>query len=333
MIDSNIERRNFIIATAITGTTLSCFSSSITYGQNSKSSKFERVRLPNGNHLMVRQYGDQSGYPVLYFHGTPSSGVEASIIADDCSDLGINLIAVDRPGIGLSTPNCSRSLISWSKDIQALTNILQKSSGTKNKKFGLLGYSGGTSFALAVAQYLPEKIESTAIMAARTPGAPGVPWGVIDKELFQLVRHPRLAAIVIKRLRQKLLNGANMLEIPVYKRLAPIDQEFLRKNSNWASEAFLEATRCGVRGVINDSSMLVWPWCLDLSKIRKPVSIWQGTCDRLAPLATAEFLYEQLTQVKCQVHCLPDEGHITSFTEHAKDALAWIKKNKSQTTS
>ena len=49
--------------------------------------------------------GDPAGPPVPYLHGSPSSRLEVGLpgIREAAEDLGLRVLAPDRPGMGLST--------------------------------------------------------------------------------------------------------------------------------------------------------------------------------------------------------------------------------------
>jgi pimeloyl-ACP methyl ester carboxylesterase len=63
-----------------------------------------RVRMADGTDVGYAEVGDPDGCPVLHLHGTPGSRLEVSIPAARraAEDLGVRLIALDRPGVGLS---------------------------------------------------------------------------------------------------------------------------------------------------------------------------------------------------------------------------------------
>src|SRR5690606_25042805 len=126
----------------------------------------------------------------------------------------------------------------------------------------------GTRFALTTARYLPNRITATAIIAPRVPGAPGVPAGVLDQDAFRVRRNPGIAAVVMRSYRRRLQRSSTPPRRTVVDRLSAGDRAFAKYNYHWLNESFLEATRCGVDGIIRDISLLIWPWCVDLSQIQ-----------------------------------------------------------------
>jgi hypothetical protein len=80
--------------------------------------------LPDGRKLGYAQYGRLTGHAILYVHGIPGSRLEAARFHDLGLDLGIRIIAADRPGIGLSEPQTDRTLLGHAKDLEALVRHL-----------------------------------------------------------------------------------------------------------------------------------------------------------------------------------------------------------------
>jgi len=68
--------------------------------------------------------GHPDGPPVLYFHGHPGARREAALLADPAHQLGIRLIGIDRPGLGLSTYQPHRRLLNWPADVDTLAITL-----------------------------------------------------------------------------------------------------------------------------------------------------------------------------------------------------------------
>ena len=74
----------------------------------------------------------------------------------------IYLIAVDRPGVGLSTYNPNNSFQSFAADVQQLATYLHITGA------GVLGWSGAGPFALSLAFHYPELINKACLIATFT---------------------------------------------------------------------------------------------------------------------------------------------------------------------
>jgi len=106
------------------------------------------VLLPDRRTLTYAEYGIPDGRVVLWMHGLPGSRLDWSIGNGPAlvTELGLRVIAPDRPGFGRSTPHRGRTHASFAKDLDVLTQSLGIETGT------LLGYSGGAPYALAATQ-------------------------------------------------------------------------------------------------------------------------------------------------------------------------------------
>lgn len=82
------------------------------------------LTLPDGRKLGYAQYGSPTGKAILYQHGFPGSRIEAASFHDIATELNLRIIAIDRPGIGWSSPNPTGTLLDWPKDVQHLTSHL-----------------------------------------------------------------------------------------------------------------------------------------------------------------------------------------------------------------
>ena len=84
----------------------------------------QTFRLPDGRILGFAEYGPSSGSPLLYFHGFPSSRLEAKNLTKLAIRHNIRILSIDRPGYGLSTFQPKRSMLDWPDDVKAVTSHL-----------------------------------------------------------------------------------------------------------------------------------------------------------------------------------------------------------------
>jgi pimeloyl-ACP methyl ester carboxylesterase len=130
-----------------------------------------RLKLKDGRTLGYAEYRAPEGMPVFYFHGHPSSRLDWPSLVDNtdaASELNVRIIAVDRPGYGLSEFNSGRQILDWPDDVLELADALQLD------RYAALGYSGGGPYAAACAFKIPERLTATAIVSGMGPAdAPG----------------------------------------------------------------------------------------------------------------------------------------------------------------
>lgn len=61
------------------------------------------LQLRDGRTLGYMRYGTPGGRPVFYFHGVPGSRCEGLLLDEPARALNVQVVAVDRPGYGLSS--------------------------------------------------------------------------------------------------------------------------------------------------------------------------------------------------------------------------------------
>ena len=113
--------------------------------------KARRVTLSDGRTLGFDDFGDPDGSPVLFFHGFGSSRVVRHPDDEIATELGARVIAVDRPGIGISTrqPNRRRRLA---------TRRRRAARPAGHRARPIVAWSGGGPYALACGWQTPERV-------------------------------------------------------------------------------------------------------------------------------------------------------------------------------
>src|SRR2546429_8369047 len=75
------------------------------------------ISLIDGRTLGYAEYGDPNGKPVFFFHGLPGSRRQRHPDDSIAIELGARIIAIDRPGYGLSDFQQGRKLLDWPDDV------------------------------------------------------------------------------------------------------------------------------------------------------------------------------------------------------------------------
>jgi pimeloyl-ACP methyl ester carboxylesterase len=279
------------------------------------------LNLPDGRSLACDVHGPGDGYPVFYFHGAPSARNEVDFfgLPGIASDVGIRLIAPDRPGLGGSSFQQDRRILDWPADVVAIADYLGV------ERFSVLGYSGGGPYALACAQQIPERLASVVLVSSTGPHEVG---GLTDNINSSSLRFMQLCAnrpvlgalasrsmgFMARRFPGRLIAGA-VSSLPEPDARLMSDPEIGLKFARLVSEA----ARNGGRGPQHDTALMVRPWGLDLGSISLPVQIWHGEEDRNAPVVMGQWLAKQLPDAR--LHLFPGEGHLSLFAHHASEIL------------
>ncbi len=280
-----------------------------------------RVRLASGRCLGYADLGDPGGPLVFYFHGTPGSRIEASLIAGEALDGGIRLVAIDRPGVGLSTSAPGRRVLDWPQDVQAVASSL----GYGDSPFGVIGVSGGAPYALACVCRIPQQVRHLAICSGHTPMAePNSGSGNQDEFIEFLLRRPRIGHALLKTIIRRLHNQPEKVMERVASQAAASDRQLLLcdpVNRAGFHANLLAATRGGAGEVMCAIRLLAGYWGFRLAELPPAsISIWQGGCDPIAPPAAGRYFHRQLAG--SEYFFDPHAGHATMLKWHAREILA-----------
>jgi pimeloyl-ACP methyl ester carboxylesterase len=278
-----------------------------------------RVRLADGTSVGYAEAGDPGGHPVLHLHGTPGSRLEVSIPAARraADDLGVRLIAPDRPGVGLS-PFRRFSIRGYPQLVRSFAAALGL------ERFAVTGVSSGGKYACACAWGLPDLV-TRAVLASSTcpvdlPGARAT-WSTDDRLVYTLAgRAPWLLRLMFAKLVHDVRRDPTAI-FPLMKHLGPADQDILGREDfrQMFAQNAAEAFRQGSRGPAHDYRLEARPWGVPLGQIQVPIEIWHGEDDRLVSPQASRILAAAVPGATA--HFVPGEGHLLLAGNHAKDAL------------
>jgi pimeloyl-ACP methyl ester carboxylesterase len=275
------------------------------------------VSRSDGSVIAVEVAGEQGGTPVLLCHGLADSRLSVHLFTQAARELGLRLVAPDRPGIGGTDPRRLPRLADWAEDAALVLDALAVESAA------VLGISGGGPFAAACAARLPGRIRSlTLVSALGPPGWPARGMAPGQRVALQAARHaPALGGwflgrlAVLARRHPRLFLRLAASELPGTDRRA-IGQPGMR-------EAFLagyaEAFRCGSGGVAQDLRVLTRPWGFELDSITVPAWVHHGDADTTVPPQHARLFAEAIPGAQLQLH--HGYGHF-SILGAAREMLA-----------
>lgn len=246
----------------------------------------QTVRTADGRDLAYIEVGDPKGPLVLHNHGGPSSRLEARLFGPSASKNRLRFVCVDRPGIGRSSPQKSRSYSGWAADMVATADALG------HREFGVTGWSEGGPWALAAAAYIDEaRLRHVTSIAGGSYGAFGDNWAADQlSKADALGGDLALRFPVGFRLMYAALGiTAKRLPGTYFKQLLKAVNEYDRQvlSRPDVEEAFCAASaECfarGSEGLIRDGELLYRRWTFDVTTIQRRVHMWQGLDDRLVP--------------------------------------------------
>ena len=276
------------------------------------------IRLPDGRHLGYAEYGDPQGMPLLFFHGTPGSRLRLSHIDPLARDVGVRVVAPERPGLGLSDFQPKRTLLDWARDVEVLADRLHLG------RFATMGISSGGAYVAATAYKLPDRVTKAALISAGGPPTlPDATRGMrfTDRLGVVLARSGPWAVSLMMRNIARGTNNPERFRKQFMSRLPPVDVATLQRDEVWNQRLadFREAFRHGTRGASWDLVLVARPWGFRLEEIQIPTSLWHGEVDTTIPIALAHAVARAIPN--CQATFVPGEGHLSLFLKYEEEIL------------
>jgi pimeloyl-ACP methyl ester carboxylesterase len=277
------------------------------------------VSRGDGSVIAVEVAGKPDGVPVLLCHGLADSRLSAHQFTHVAAELGLRVIAPDRPGSGGSDPRRLRRLADWAHDAALVLDAMEVESAA------VAGISAGGPFAAACAATIPGRVRSLILISALGPPA----WpigGMATGERLSLEvarRAPGFGGWFLGWLAALARTNPRMFLRLATSELPGADRRALGEAG--MRDAFLanytEAFRRGTQGVAQDLRLLSQPWGFQLAAISVPTSVHHGEADTTVPPEHARLYAEAIPGA--QLHLYPGHGHFSILTA-AREMLAPI---------
>jgi len=276
------------------------------------------IGLADGRRLSAAEFGP-AGRPYLFFHGIGGSRLSPRWMfpAALLQQVGVRLIAMDRPGFGLSSVGQSQGFARYSGDAAALADQLGI------RRFGVLGVSMGAAFAYACAAAHPDRVTSVVILSGMgpVPGHERLRVGsTVDSAFWQLARRaPWLLKPLCGLTASMTLAAARGDPAKVRQRLQRSmpgsDQQTLQAllADSEVLAVFLEDLRESYRqkgaGMAGDLVRYSHQWGFRLEDVTQHVTLWHGTEDPKVPVELARRAASKLPH--CEARFVPG-GHLAA---------------------
>lgn len=289
-----------------------------------------------GRMLAWNEYGDPAGEPVFYYHGWPSSRLQARFAHHLARERGLRLISMDRPGMGKSSLVKGRQLTDWPPLMERFADHLGVG------KFGQMGVSGGGPYVLACAAAIPERLTCSVVLAGMVPlpltkhGTAGL--HPIYRLLIPLRKGPALVFTGMFRFAAGM-TGGNPRKFPMsglVGSLAAEDRRILLSDDGvWevATKSFCEGVsvkNCGA-GVMADAEIYFQKPDFEPSEITHEIRYWHGGDDKNIPVSLVEELVGKMPNATL---ILEEElGHFSLAILRAGAAMDYLKSGAGEAES
>ncbi|CAN5861627.1 alpha/beta hydrolase [soil metagenome] len=277
----------------------------------------QTITLDDGRTLGFDDVGDPAGTGVLYVHGSPDSRRARHPDDGIAERVGVRLVAVDRPGAGLSSPHPAGTVGSFADDAVALADHLGVNAWRP------FGWSAGSVFALAVAARHPDRVVRVAVAAGLVPFAAYATRGILDDaeggrwmvaELGAELGPAGLAEAAVPMLApypcDDHLARQHVWETADAARRAELDA--LPGALEVLAAGVVDAVAQGLGGLTRDLELQVAEPDVDWSDVTAPVDLIYGQLDTAAPPAFGHWWARCLRWGELTV--VPDAGHLVALT-------------------
>jgi pimeloyl-ACP methyl ester carboxylesterase len=297
------------------------------------SSAGKTIQLSDGRTLAYLDSGDPEGRPVFFFHGGPGSRLDGLLFDELNQQLGIRMIALDRPGYGLSDFQENRTYLDWPDDVSELADHLGIS------RFAVLGWSSGGPYAAVVAHEIPERVTVAVIVAGEGPYASDdYPQSVLTGDAFQgsgpnklfiwsAKNGPWAMQTLFRAMRILLFSDpASFVENSGGADMPAKDQQFFTRDFRREYGAGLvEAFRQGAKGVTHEFTIERQDWPFELEEIHAPtVLIFLGEEDTAVDPRVGEYVCMRIPSCD-EPTIYPGEGHTVIYYRYEEIIQAMLE--------
>jgi pimeloyl-ACP methyl ester carboxylesterase len=251
------------------------------------------LRLPDGRAMAWAEYGSARGLPCVLVPDTGSSRMAPGwLLHDDALPVAIRLLAIDRPGIGVSDPIGFGGTEQPAEDLRHLVETLAVG------RVAMIGIGQGADDALAFAARYPALVTSVSAVSVRLPA---------DRPEHRRIlrpfgrRHDKSWAGPLAAWIGAAGKDADLTNESTWSRmlgrLDPVSAQIL--GDRWQEADFRDA-------VAADAAQVnpAWtaparqsrpaPWAADAAAIRVPVTMWHGKHEDRTSLAAVQDLVDGL---------------------------------------
>lgn len=280
----------------------------------------DQVTMRDGRVLDVHVSGRDGDRVLVFFHGTPGSGLPSRFLQRAAHERDLRVVQWSRPGYGGSSRLPGRRVI----DVVADTVDVLAHVGAEECVVG--GASGGAPHALACGAHLDS---ARAVLCTAGVG----PFDAEGLDFLEGMGQDNVdefgAASAGEDVLRSYLEGeaAGMGEVTVQgilqmlsTLLPPVDRAVITGELAEDLEAGMrEALRTGIDGWLDDDLAFVAPWGYDLADIDVPVTLWHGSEDLMTPFAHGRWLAGRVPG--SESHLEDGEGHLSLTVGHVDQML------------
>jgi len=273
--------------------------------------------LADGRRIAYRTYGDPMGHPVLYLHETIGSSRLLPGTDSRARQLGLYLIAPERPGCGHSDPSSEFSFDTVSADLRALLDHLRVRSCT------VLGFISGAAYALKLADNYPQRVARLFLVAGRPPAPMTGRFSFLMTLREKMLAQPWMLSTFFNILRNRASIETNGKLIDSVYGAVSHDRAFLKTHPDIFAHMVgytIESMTISAAGIVSELQCFNNAHDIRLDSLQAPITAWHGSADGLA---SVEDLKSFLSEENMDLRIFTDAGSLI-LLEHWDELLQTI---------
>ncbi len=278
------------------------------------------MQLLDGRVLAWSEWGPIDGLPVLFCTGAGMSGW-LGFGHKYLPELGLKLIAIDRPSLGLSDAHADKTLSSWVEDtrefIQAQNfhNVLA------------VGFSQGAPFAFALAAR--ELVKAIAIVSGQDELAHPLVQPLLHPDVQGMIAAVQQDAVGFEQRFSQMATAEGLWQLIMgmsgeCDRLLYESETFSKAYQRALQEGFSQGAQGYARDLVNTFSS--WPFTLE--NITVPVDLWYGGADT-STVHSPDFGVTLASRLPNASHTIDPEAGGSILWTRSRDILAKLKSHLS----
>ncbi|KAK9079631.1 hypothetical protein SSX86_001304 [Deinandra increscens subsp. villosa] len=296
-----------------------------------------RIRLHDGRNLSYIESGvpkDVAKFKIIYVHCFDCSKYQNpfafSASRDVIEELGVYIVALDRPGYGESDPDPKRTVKSLALDIEELADELNL-----GEKFYVAGYSMGGEVIWSCLKYIPHRLHGAVLISpAVNYWWHNLPSNLTNEAYSRQLQQDQWSLRVAHYLpwltywwntRSWFPGFSVITQNPAI--FSPADIEVVTKLNAMITDptqATLMKTQPRLQGefesIHRDMNIGWGKWGFDPLDLKNPfenrngsVHLWMGDEDRIVPVTLQRYIAQQIGWIK--YHEVVGGGHTFAFAD------------------
>nr|XP_043613433.1 uncharacterized protein LOC122585366 [Erigeron canadensis] len=301
-----------------------------------------RIQLRDGRHISYIESGvskDTAKFKIILVHGFGASKYlnpfTSSASPGVIEEVGVYVVAFDRPGYGESDPDPNRTVKSLALDIEELADQLNL-----GQRFYVAGYSMGGQVLWSCLKYIPHRLAGAILISpAVNYWWANLPSNLTNEAFSRQLPQDQWSYRVAHYLpwltywwqSQKWFPSFALIDGNI-DCLSRSDREIVSKlfasaDPNQLQEMKLHPTQQGeYESLYRDLNIGFGKWDFDPMDIENPfpnnngtVHLWMGDEDLVVPVTLQRYIAQQLRWVK--YHEVVGGGHMLTYVDGVTDAM------------